>query len=266
MATYAIGDIQGCYKTLKKLLKKVSFSPKQDRIFLVGDLVNRGSHSLDVLRWAKDLGKRVVSVLGNHDIHLIALYLGVANRSAKTLTDILHAKDCDDLLQWLMHRPLLHKEGRIVLVHAGILPAWSIDEALKHARKTEKIIQSKKAGEFLKKWYKTETTKWSDKLEDYERYFVVLNALTRMRLCKNAHEMELSFTGKPEDAPKGLHPWYTTPGRKSVDHTILFGHWAALGLRLTSNVISLDTGCVWGGALTALRLEDGAVFSEPSAE
>jgi bis(5'-nucleosyl)-tetraphosphatase (symmetrical) len=204
MATYAIGDIQGCYKTLKKLLKRISCDRKTDRIFLVGDLVNRGPNSLDVLRWAKDMGNRVVSVLGNHDLHLLALAAGVATgRSQKTLAQVLRAKDRDDLLEWLVRRPLLYREGRLVLVHAGVLPTWTVDEALEYARKAEKVIRGKKSAEFLKKWYKLEANKWSDKLEGFDRHAVVLNAFTRMRLCRNASEMELSFTGKPEDAPKG---------------------------------------------------------------
>lgn len=267
MATYAIGDIQGCYKTLKRLLKRISFNRKQDRIFLVGDLVNRGPNSLDVLRWAKDSDRQVVAVLGNHDLHLLAIALGVSTRfSKKTLEHILRAKDRDDLLEWLVKRPLIHKEGRLVLVHAGILPAWSIDEAMKNVHKTEKLIRSKKAAEFLKAWHKSDASKWSDNLEGFERHAVVLNACTRMRLCRNLKEMDLSFTGPPEDAPAGLKPWFGISGRKSVDHTVIFGHWSALGVRVAHNVIALDSGCVWGGTLTALRLEDGAIFSEPSAE
>lgn len=267
MATYAIGDIQGCYKTLKKLLKRISFDRKNDRLFLVGDLVNRGPNSLDVLRWAKDMGNRVVSVLGNHDLHLLATAAGVASgRNQKTLAPVLRAKDRDDLLEWLVQRPLLYREGRLLLVHAGILPAWTVEEALACARKAEKVIRGKKSAEFLKKWYKLEATKWSDKLEGFERHAVALNVFTRMRMCRNAHEMELSFTGKPEDAPRGYKPWFDIASRKSADHTVIFGHWAALGLRITSSVIALDSGCVWGGTLTALRLEDGAVFSENSVD
>jgi len=267
MATYAIGDIQGCYKTLKRLLKRISFDRKQDRIFLAGDLVNRGPNSLDVLRWAKDSGSKVISVLGNHDLHLLALSLGVANgKRQKTLEPILRAKDRDDLLKWLSKRPLIYKEGRIVLVHAGILPAWSIEEAMKLAKKTEKLIHSKKAKDFLKKWYKIEGTEWSKSLEGFEKHAVVLNACTRMRLCRSLSEMDLKFTGTPEDAPRGLKPWFAISGRKSENHTILFGHWAALGIRVMHNVVALDSGCVWGGSLTAIRLEDGAIFSEPSAE
>ena len=268
MATFAIGDIQGCYKTLKRLLKRISFDRKQDRIFLAGDLVNRGPNSLDVLRWARDSDANIVSVLGNHDIHLLALSLGVAigGRRQKTLEPILKAKDCDDLLKWLSKRPLIYKEGRMVLVHAGILPAWTVAESMKYAHKIEKILNGKKCTEFLKKYYKQDITKWSNSLEGFEKNAFVLNACTRMRLCKNQNEIDLTYTGAPESAPNTLKPWFDFPKRKSSDHTIIFGHWAALGVMVTKNVIALDSGCVWGGSLTALRLEDGALFSEPSAE
>lgn len=265
MSTYAIGDVQGCYKTLKRLLKRISFDRKHDRIFLVGDLVNRGPDSLDVLRWVSDQGSHVIAVLGNHDLHLLAISMDVANgKKEKTLQKILRAKDRDDLLDWLRHRPLMVREGCVVFVHAGLLPAWTVDEALILAKQAEKIIRGKKAPDFFKKWYKIDASDWSNSLDGDKRHAVVLNAFTRMRMCRGLSEMDLSYTGTIEKAPKGLKPWFNVPGRKSVDHTIVFGHWSALGLHVSSNVIALDTGCVWGGSLTAIRLEDGAIASEPA--
>ncbi len=267
MATYAIGDIQGCYKTLRRLLDRISFHRKSDRIFLVGDLVNRGPDSLDVLRWAVELGDRVISVLGNHDLHLLAIAAGVSvGRRQKTLDKVLRAKDCDVLLEWLRNRPLLYREGRLAVVHAGILPAWSVDVAAKHARKVEKIIRGKKFADLMRYCYKEPAFVWNDGLEGLERHAVVLNAFTRMRLCRSLYEMDLNFAGTPEEGPRGEKPWFQVGGRKAEDHTIIFGHWASMGLHVTQNVIALDSGCVWGGSLTAMRLEDGGIFSEPSVE
>lgn len=268
MATYAIGDIQGCYKSLKRLLKHIGFNQKQDRLFLVGDLVNRGPNSLDVLRWAYDLQDRVVTVLGNHDLHLLALALGVkaVRRKKHTLDKVLEAKDADALVFWLQEQPLMYKEGRLVLVHGGILPAWSIQEAKTYAKETEKILRSKRAADLLEYWYTADGTSWRDSLEGYERHATILNAFTRIRVCKNPHLMDFDFTGKPEDAPFGLKPWFDFDERRHSQYTVIFGHWAALGLRIASHIIALDTGCIWGGSLTAVRLEDGAIFSHHSEE
>lgn len=268
MATYAIGDIQGCYKSLKRLLKRIDFNETQDRLFLVGDLVNRGPNSLDVLRFACDMGDRVTAVLGNHDIHLLGVAFGVkaVSRKRRNFEKILRAKDCSKLIEWLRMRPLLYKEGRTVMVHAGILPAWSIEEAVSYAKEVEKVIRSKKIAELISHAYKTKADKWSDDLEDEDRLVTIINVLTRMRMCESSTKMDFEFVGTPDTAPKTLIPWFEWPERRNADHMIIFGHWAALGLRIHSNIISLDTGCVWGEALTAVRLEDGAIFSQPSVE
>jgi bis(5'-nucleosyl)-tetraphosphatase (symmetrical) len=267
MATYAIGDIQGCYRTLKRLLKQIAFDPKNDRIFLVGDLVNRGPDSLDVLRWASDLTESVFTVLGNHDIHLIAMAQGINElKRPKSLEQVLRARDADKLVKWLRKRPVMHREDRFIFVHAGLLPAWSVEEAEVEARKLEELIGGSTSATFLKFWYSQQADTWDDALSGLEKSAVALNAFTRMRMCRNAREMELAFTGKPEEAPKGLTPWYQVKERGSSAFTIVFGHWASLSLRVTPQIIALDSGCVWGQFLTAIRLEDGAIFIERSID
>lgn len=267
MATYAIGDIQGCYKTLRRLLKRMAFSPERDRILLVGDLVNRGPDSLDVLRWASDLGNRVISVLGNHDIHLIGLSKGVADlRQTKFLEQVLRARDSDKLIKWLRKRPLMYRENNFIVVHAGLLPAWSLADAEHEARKLEELIQGNTCATFLKFFYRNKANVWSDELSGLEKSAVALNAFTRMRMCRSTTEMEFTFTGKPEEAPLGLTPWFDLKDKREGGHIVIFGHWAALGLRVRPTTVALDSGCVWGQYLTAYRLDDGALFFESSID
>lgn len=267
MATYAIGDIQGCYKTLKRLLKRIAFDPQKDRLLLVGDLVNRGQDSLDVLRWAMDLGDRVTCVLGNHEIHLLAMAQEISGiKRYKALEPILSVPDASKLISWVRSRPIMHRENNFILVHAGILPAWKIPQAEKRARKIEELLQGELSEKLLSFFYKEPANVWHEDLSGTEKSAVALNSFVRMRMCRSATEMELVFTGKPEDAPKGLTPWYQVKNRQHAGYTIIFGHWAALSLRITPEFIALDSGCVWGQFLTAYRLEDGAIFFEPSVE
>jgi bis(5'-nucleosyl)-tetraphosphatase (symmetrical) len=268
VATYAIGDIQGCFETLTRLLRRISFDINRDRIWLVGDMVNRGPASLEVLRWAKGLGHRVTVVLGNHDFHLLALAEGVrVPKSRDTLEGILNAPDRDELLEWLARRPLLHREGSFVLVHAGLLPSWSIGEAEARAREVESGLRSAKRGQLLECIYREEgPAEWDEALEGMDRLRVIANALATLRTCTVRGQPCEDFSGPPELAPPGCLPWFEVPGRSSRDHTIIFGHWAALGLRLQPGIVALDSGCVWGGHLTAVRLDDGSVFQERSAE
>jgi bis(5'-nucleosyl)-tetraphosphatase (symmetrical) len=267
MATYAIGDIQGCFRTLKRLLKRIAFNPDNDRVFLVGDLVNRGPDSLDVLRWASDLGSRAICVLGNHDIHLIAMAQGVSEiKRTKFLEQVLRARDADKLIKWLRKRPLMYREHNFVLVHAGVLPAWTLGEAEIEARKLEELIQGNTCATFLKFCYRSQANMWREDLSGLEKSAVALNAFTRMRMCRSAHEMEFTFAGKTEDAPEGLTPWFQVKTKHPREHIVVFGHWAALGLRVTPHIIALDSGCVWGQFLTAYRMEDGAIFCEPSID
>jgi bis(5'-nucleosyl)-tetraphosphatase (symmetrical) len=243
MATYVVGDVQGCFITLERLLARIDFDASRDRLWLVGDIVNRGPNSLEVLRLTRELRDSAVMVLGNHDLHLIARSRGARARKRRdTVDDVLGAPDRDELIDWLSTRPLLHREGDFVMVHAGLLPTWSLDEAESLARRAEQRIRSGLLEETLKK---------------------AVNAFTRLRTCNEAGEMCLDFAGPPEDAPKGCRPWFELANIPE-GVTVLFGHWASLGLHLGGNAIGLDTGCVWGGALTALRLEDRALFHEPS--
>jgi len=243
MATYVIGDVQGCFATLERLLARIDFDASSDRLWFVGDLVNRGPSSLEVLRRVRELGDRAVVVLGNHDLHLIDRVRGGRKPKRRdTLDDVLGAPDRDSLVEWLVERPLLHREGGYVLVHAGILPTWTLDEAESLARQAETALRKDR----VKKKLRT-----------------VVDAFTRLRTCTEDGEMCLEFTGPPREAPKGCRPWFEL-ARIPKGATVLFGHWASLGLYVGRRVIGLDTGCVWGRTLTALCLEDGEVFREPS--
>lgn len=269
MATYAIGDIQGCFLTLTRLLERFRFDPNADRIWLVGDLVNRGPRSLEVLRWATSLGDRVTAVLGNHDIHLLAMAAGARKQKPRdTLRAVLEAPDREGLLGWLSHRPLVHREGPFVMVHAGLLPSWSVSETRLLAREVESELASERQGRFLQSLYhgSQEPLIWNDTLTGISRLRVITDALTRLRTCTREGRMCLDFTGPPDAAPSGCIPWYEVPGRSSLSHTIVCGHWAALGLHLREGLLALDSGCVWGEALTGVRLEDREVFQEPMAD
>ncbi|MFN0150311.1 MAG: symmetrical bis(5'-nucleosyl)-tetraphosphatase [bacterium] len=261
MATYAIGDIQGCYSALRRLLDKCRFDPARDRLWLVGDLVNRGPHSLAVLRFVKGLGTRAITVLGNHDLHLLTVAAGhVRPHRADTLDAVLRASDRDELLHWLRHRKMMHAEGGYAMVHAGLLPQWSIAKALKLAREVEAALQGDRHDGFLRRMYGNKPERWSDGLSGIGRLRVITNAFTRMRICTADGRMEFRHKGKPVNLPKGYLPWFSSPRRRSRGTRVIFGHWAALGLYLQSDAIGLDSGCVWGGALTALRFSDRKLF------
>lgn len=261
MAIYAIGDIQGCYEELRQLLEQIRFDPAQDTLWFVGDLVNRGPDSLQVLRFVKSLGDRAITVLGNHDLHLLAVAVGKAelNRS-DTLDEILSAPDREELLAWLRHRPLLHRENGYVLVHAGLLPQWSAKQAQSLAREVECALRGDDYAAYFAHMYGNSPRGWSKELDGYKRLRVITNALTRLRICDAQGEMEFKFKGEVEKIPEGYVPWFDLPKRKSRDATVIFGHWSALGLKLAPNIIALDTGCLWGGTMTAIRLEDRRVF------
>lgn len=265
MAIYAIGDVQGCFITLERLLRRIDYDPGRDRLWLVGDLVNRGPSSLEVLRWAKSMGRSVIVVLGNHDLHLIARAEGLREpRKRDTFDDVLEAPDRDALLEWLIGRPLLHREGDFVLVHAGLLPQWSLEEAEALAWEAQEALRSRRRYPLLESFEESGTSpRWGEDLKEPQRLRLVVDAFTRMRTLTSSGELCLDFDGPPRQAPEGCQPWFelcSFPPRA----TVLFGHWAALGLHLGRNAIGLDTGCAWGGSLTALRLEDRQVFQEPS--
>ncbi len=260
MATYAIGDVQGCHGAVRRLLERIAFRPDVDRLWLTGDLVNRGPDSLRVLRWARDLGDRAVVVLGNHDLHLLAVAHGAApGGRTDTLRAVLTAPDREELLEWLRARPLLHREDGLALVHAGLLPEWSIEAALDLAREVEEELR-RAPRRLLASMYGDEPSRWSGALRRTDRHRVVINAMTRLRMLGRSGEMRLDYAGAPAKAPPHLVSWFDAPGRASGTTTIVCGHWAALGLVVRPDLLALDTGCVWGGRLTAVRLEDRAVF------
>ena len=267
MTTYAIGDIQGWHSTFRRLLDQLDFDPAADRLWLVGDLVNRGPQSLEVLRFIKGLGNRAVTVLGNHDLHLLVVAGGhVKPHRGDTLKKILKARDRDELLDWLRHRKLMHAAGRYALVHAGLLPQWTIKKALGLAREVEAALQHDDYGEFLRHMYGNKPGRWRDDLEGFDRLRVITNAFTRLRLCTAEGRMEFSHKTGPTHMPRGFMPWFEVPRRRHRATKILFGHWAALGLYTKSNVACLDTGCVWGRTMTAMRLRDGKLFVQRAAE
>lgn len=261
MSTYAIGDVQGCFLALRGLLQQIGFDAGRDRLWFVGDLVNRGPDSLATLRFVKDLGQAAVCVLGNHDLHLIAVAGGHAKlRKDDTLNDVLTAPDRDDLIDWLRRRPLMHVEGEYALVHAGLLPAWSVTRAIDLAHEVERALRAPDFDRLLARMYSNDPDHWNEKLTGFARLRVIINAMTRMRVCTSDGAMALRYKGDAADLPAGALPWFAVPGRASQSSCIIFGHWSALGLVLESNVIGLDTGCLWGRKLSALRLEDRELF------
>ena len=270
MATYAIGDVQGCAEALFSLLDLVAFDRERDRLWFVGDLVNRGPHSLEVLRFVQGLGERAVSVLGNHDLHLLASAAGARRPRAKdTFGDVLGAPDRDALLGWLRMRPLLHldEEKGFAMVHAGLPPQWTLEEARALAREVEEVLRGAAERAFYREMYGDEPRRWSPALAGSARHRFVVNALTRLRYVTSDGALEFRHAGPPGTQARGLVPWFQAPGRRSRETRIVFGHWATLQnhepVDSAHRVHHLDTGCVWGGALSALRLEDGRSFSVP---
>ena len=258
MAVYVIGDVQGCFEELQALLQKIGYQPEHDRLWFTGDLINRGPASLEVLRFVKQLGERAVTVLGNHDLHCLAVAYGHGSLHRKdTLTDILTAPDRDELLDWLRQRPVLHHDASlgVTLVHAGLAPQWDLDQARACARELEQVLRGETYQDFFANMYGDGPVLWSDTLQGWERLRFITNCFTRLRYVDGMGQLCLSAKGPPGSQPRGWRPWFQAEQRKSVGHKILFGHWSALGLYLGDNVIGLDTGCLWGGALTALRLE-----------
>lgn len=267
MATYAIGDVHGCFGTLERLLRKIQYDSRQDRLWFVGDLVNRGPRSLDVLRWAAGQGDRIVVVLGNHDLHLLARAAGTAEPKRRdTLDEVLAAKDRDDLLEWLGTRPLVYRDGEALMVHAGLFPEWGPGEAGRLAREVEERLRGEKAPKLLATVSQKTAERWKDSLTGQERARAALAAFAKLRTLDAEGRMCPDFSGPPALAPKGCRPWYSVPDRKSAGGTVIFGHWAALGLRIKDGIAALDTGCAWGRQLTALRLDDWRVFQEEAGE
>ena len=260
MPTYAIGDVQGCFDELRRLLHEFGFG-QQDRLWFVGDLVNRGPKSLEVLRFVRELGGRAVVVLGNHDLHLVSQYEGLERtRGDDTLAEVLKAKDASELVSWLRTRSMMHVEGRYAMVHAGLLPQWSIEKGLRLGKEVEAALAAPTYREFLKNMYGSQPDQWSDSFTGWERLRVIVNAMTRLRFC--TPEGKMDFRAKGKRAPDGYVPWFELRNDKE---TIVCGHWSALGLTTGRKLAALDSGCVWGGKLTAMRLEDRALFQVPCA-
>lgn len=261
MATYAIGDIQGCYHSFRHLLEHINFDVAHDRLWLVGDLINRGSGSLETLRWIYQHRALVTSVLGNHDLHALAVAEGFAElHKHDTLQAILDAPDRDVLLQWLRQQPLVHAGDGYLMVHAGLLPQWSADEALALAGEVAAALRGGSYRDFLAAMYGNQPNQWQGDLRGMDRLRVITNAMTRLRACTASGEMDFKFKGTLTELPAGLLPWFDVPGRRSAGTTIIFGHWSAMGLQQRPHLYALDSGCLWGGQLSALRLQDGKIF------
>jgi len=251
---YAVGDIQGCGPSLKALVKKL---PKKSNLIFLGDLVNRGPDSLGALRQLKSLQEsgRAECILGNHDLHLLAIDAGLRNtKGLDTVDAILKAPDRKELINWIRKRPMALTNGKVLTVHAGVLPQWDLQQTIECAQEVEKALRSKSYKDFLANMYGNTPNKWSNSLKGYERLRLITNALTRMRFCTPSGQMEFESKEGLENSPKGYIPWFNVPKRKTADTLIYFGHWSTLGLLRRSNVIGLDTGCVWGGKLTALEI------------
>jgi bis(5'-nucleosyl)-tetraphosphatase (symmetrical) len=258
---YAIGDVQGCHEELRALLTLLKFSPDRDRLWFVGDLVNRGPHSLETLRLVRALGDNALTVLGNHDLHLLAVMHGARpKRKSDTLDAVLAAPDRAALAEWLLTRPLAHAAAGDLLVHAGVVPQWTVATTLALAREVEAALRRNPA-RFFERMYGNEPDRWSADLAGMERLRFAVNVLTRLRVCTAEGQIDLDLKGPPPPPPSPMRPWFTFASRASRDTRIIFGHWSALGLVRSHGVVGLDSGCVWGGALSALDLD--AVAAAP---
>ena len=269
MARIAIGDVQGCLPELRRLLDRVGFSADRDELWFVGDLVNRGPDSLGVLRFVRSLGDNARVVLGNHDLHLLAVALGGGTRRLRdddTLEAVLAAPDRDALLEWLLHRPLAVADETTgdLMVHAGLVPSWTPQRALELAAEVGERLRAS-PGSVLSAMYGNRPDRWNDALAGSDRDRFVINALTRLRFCRTDGSVDMKLKGRPGSQPSGWLPWFDVPGRMSAGSRLIFGHWSTLGLLERPGLLGLDTGCVWGGALTAHSLDDERCWQEPSA-
>ncbi len=259
MTRYAVGDLQGCFDPLRKLLDQVRFDPARDQLWSTGDLVNRGPQSLACLRFLRELGASARVVLGNHDLHLLAIAHGIKKpKKSDTLREILDAPDCAELLDWLTRLPLFYRDpsGDYALVHAGLAPAWSIEQAQALSDELSGVLRSTQLRTYLEGMYGDEPDCWDDALTGTTRWRVATNHFTRMRVCDAAGRLDLRFKEEPAQMPSGFLPWFEAPQRRSAGQRIIFGHWAALmGRTDRDDIIALDTGCVWGGAMTLFDLD-----------
>ncbi len=265
MTTYAIGDLQGCLDPLLRLLDQVHFDTASDQLWFAGDLVNRGPQSAAVLRFVRSLGDKARVVLGNHDLHLLAVANGRRQGRRDTLNDILNADDCDELLGWLRQQPLLVEDaGRgIAMLHAGLPPQWTMAQARQHARDAETALRGHGYRELLVQMYGDEPSLWDESLSGFARLRFIINCFTRLRYCDAQGRIAAEPKGQPGSQPAGLLPWFMLPARRSSDFRIIFGHWSTLGKVSwpEHHVYGIDSGCVWGGRLTALNIDDGELHS-----
>jgi len=257
MATYAIGDLQGCYDSLLRLLEKINFDTAKDQLWFAGDLVNRGPDSLSTLRFVKSLGDNAITVLGNHDLHLLAIAAKHRKTRDPRIKAIIKAKDSDELLNWVRSQPLLHHDPDLnyTIVHAGIYPKWSLKKAIKRAHELETVLRGEDYLDFISHMYGNLPDQWSKDLTKWKRLRFICNSFTRMRYCKKNGSLDFKSHGAPGSHPKNTIPWFEFSNRKAKKERILFGHWSTLGEISKKNIFALDTGCVWGGQLTALRID-----------
>ena len=274
MSTYAIGDIQGCYSELQNLLNEINFDERRDELWFAGDLVNKGPKSLQTLRFIKTLGVNAKITLGNHDLHLLAVAKNIQPLLKKdTIQEILAADDVEELIDWLKSRPLLITDDNLnfTMVHAGLPPQWSLENAKEFAKECELILQSEKINKLLAEMYGDTPNIWSDSLQDYAKQRFIINCFTRIRFCNSDGMLDFDTKVAPGKQNTSLIPWYSLPNRKTKDNKIIFGHWSTVHIGNEKNfkqynVYPIDTGCLWGGRLTAMRLEDEKIFSVPSEE
>jgi len=264
LSTYLLGDIQGCYDSLQKILQEAAFDPATDELWCCGDLVNRGGQSLQVLRFLKSLGTAVSVTLGNHDLHLLAShqYHPGGGSGNSEFDGVLSAPDCEALLDWLCTQPLAcwSEEHHLLRVHAGVIPQWDWQAAISASAEVSAVLQSGQRGKFLRKMYGNNPRRWRENRTGWSRLRLITNILTRLRFCDDMGRGAYRFSGPPGTQPEKYKPWYKHKHRQTRDVTVAFGHWAALGLRIKKRYIAMDSGCVWGGKLSALRLEDRTIF------
>jgi bis(5'-nucleosyl)-tetraphosphatase (symmetrical) len=269
MAIFAVGDIQGCCDELQQLLEIITFDPAKDKIWFVGDLVNRGPKSLETLRLIRSLGDAAVCVLGNHDLHLLALALADnAPVDDRELREVLDAPDCAELMDWLRHLPLTHycKQLDTLMVHAGVLPGWTVNDARSYASEVETALRSSKPETFLNAMYGEKPDRWSQDLSGNDRLRFITNSLTRLRFCTPDGKLDFDNKQGPDAASGQYLPWFLIPQRQTLNTRIVFGHWSALGLMDMPGLLALDTGCVWGGPLTAVQLDGTAAPFEAASQ
>lgn len=264
MSIYAIGDIQGCFEPLQNLLRKIRFNSDNDQLWFVGDLVNRGPHNLETLRFVKRLGENAITVLGNHDLHLLAIAYGhrKINDNKDTFHDVVIAPDFDKIVDWLRHQPLMHhdEDTGYTMLHAGLPPQWNLARAQQCANEVQQVLRSDLIDSFLANMYGNKPNLWSETLQGWDRLRYITNSFTRIRYCYKDGREDFKNNREIGTQPKNLTPWFQMPDRQSHDLKIIFGHWAALGHYLEDNIFALDSGCVWRGKLTAMRVDDTPEF------